>query len=419
MPVLHKLTPLMMAACFFNLKPINIDTGIADENHVRKIDLYFCFKNRAASKTPRRRFKMGIFNFKYAGEAAVPRPVKIWLVIGLFMLFMQIVIGGITRLTGSGLSITKWEIVTGTLPPLNEAAWLDEFDKYKATPQYQKINAGMSLGEFKFIYFWEYLHRLWARWMGVVFAVPFVWFLRRGMLPRSLVGRLGGVIGLAAVAASFGWIMVASGLVNRPWVNAYKLTLHLTIGFSVFAWLLWAALHVFQPTVPKITSAVSLKKWTLGISLLALVQFMLGGVMSGMKAGLFFPTWPDMNGAYLPGVLLDANQWNVENFVNYDSNPFMPALIHVLHRNTAYLLTIMVLWLFFHNLKAQSTPIYRTGNYMLITVLVTQVLLGILTVVNCKAHIPVGLGELHQMGGVLLLAVLIFMNYQLRRSSPK
>lgn len=407
---------MMMAADFFNLKPINIDISHAAENDVRKIAFYFCFKNRAAEREcPSHNFKMSFFNFKYAADSAVPRTVKIWLAIGLFMLLMQIVIGGITRLTGSGLSITKWEIVTGTLPPLNETDWVGEFEQYKATPQYQKINAGMSLGEFKFIYFWEYLHRLWARWMGLVFAVPFVWFLRRGMLPRSLVGRLGGVIALAALAASFGWIMVASGLINRPWVNAYKLTLHLTIGFSVFAWLLWATLHAFQPNVPKIGDA-HLRRWTLWASVVALVQFMLGGVMSGMKAGLFFPTWPDMNGAYLPDALLDASQWNVENFVHYDTNPLMPALIHVLHRNTAYLLTIMVLWLFFHNLKASSTPIYRTGNYVLITVLTTQLLLGVLTVLNCKARIPVGLGELHQMGGVLLLAVLVFMNYQLRES---
>jgi len=153
--------------------------------------------------------------------------VKIWLFIGLVMIFVQVLLGGITRLTGSGLSITKWEIVTGILPPMSQEAWQAEFDLYKATPQYQKINEGMSLSEFKFIYFWEYIHRLWARMMGFVFIIPFVVFLFKGHLDKALIKRLGGVVLMAAIVASFGWIMVASGLEDRPWVNAYKLSLHL------------------------------------------------------------------------------------------------------------------------------------------------------------------------------------------------
>ena len=166
---------------------------------------------------------MGASYFKYR------KAVKVWLIIGLVMIFFQVVIGGVTRLTGSGLSITKWEIVTGTLPPLSDSQWLEEFELYKATPQYQKINEGMSLSDFKFIYFWEYFHRLWARSMGFVFLFPFLFFWWKGWIDKPLMQRLGITVLLAAIVASFGWIMVASGLIDRPWVIAYKLTSRLSI----------------------------------------------------------------------------------------------------------------------------------------------------------------------------------------------
>jgi heme a synthase len=163
--------------------------------------------------------------------------ITTWLFIGVVMVFFQILLGGITRLTGSGLSITRWEIVTGTVPPLNATEWQEAFDLYKETPQYQQINAGMSLSQFKFIFFWEYLHRLWARTMGFVFLFPFIFFLWRRSLSKEILRRLLVVVILAAVAALFGWIMVASGLINRPWVNAYKLTVHLCLGISLFIFL--------------------------------------------------------------------------------------------------------------------------------------------------------------------------------------
>ncbi len=207
----------------------------------------------------------GIFGIEFISQKNIPRIVKIWLCIGLFMVFMQVMIGGITRLTESGLSITKWDIVTGTMPPLTTAQWEHEFDLYKATPQYAKLNFGMEMGSifesgtFKFIYFWEYLHRLWARSMGFVFAIPFFIFLARGMLSKRLIKDLGIVIFLAAVVASVGWIMVASGLINRPWVNGYKLTLHLSLAFLLFGYLLWATFKVFQPS-PKVIHKPMLKK---------------------------------------------------------------------------------------------------------------------------------------------------------------
>ncbi len=165
--------------------------------------------------------------------------VKIWLFIGLVMVFVQVIVGGITRLTESGLSITKWEVISGTLPPLSEADWEQQFELYKSTPQYIEINEGMNLDDFKFIYFWEYIHRFWARIMGFVFLFPFLYFLVKGYLDKALLKKLSIVIFCALLAATFGWIMVASGLVERPWVNAYKLSIHLMIAFSVYVALLW------------------------------------------------------------------------------------------------------------------------------------------------------------------------------------
>ncbi len=338
--------------------------------------------------------------------------VKAWLVLGLFMIFMQVVIGGITRLTGSGLSITKWEIVTGTLPPLNAQEWEEAFDLYKATPQYAKINEGMTMGDFKFIYFWEYIHRLWARVMGFVFIIPLGIFWARGMLDKPLLKRLGVVFLLAALVASFGWIMVASGLVGRPWVNAYKLTAHLSLALILFSYLLWTTFKVFQPRRPVIHN-LALKKWGLGITALAAVQIVLGGIMSGMKAALFYPTWPDMNGKAIPEVLLNTANWTVDNFVNYDTSLFMPALVQLLHRTTAYVLTAIVLWFVFKLLKSQPNKLLRAGAILLVSMLVIQVLLGIFTLADSVGTIPTGLGVFHQAGALLLLSTILFVDYQL------
>lgn len=341
----------------------------------------------------------------------IAKPVRIWLVIGLIMVFFQVVIGGITRLTGSGLSITEWEIVTGTFPPLNAADWQIEFEKYQETPQYAKINAGMSISEFKFIYFWEYFHRLWARTMGFVFIIPFFIFLRKGWLPKPLMRRLLVVVGMAAVVASFGWIMVASGLIERPWVDAYKLTMHLSLAFILFSYLLWTTFHTFTPNKQVIHNS-RFKKFALFITIVIAAQIILGGLMSGMKAGLFYPTFPDMNGEVVPEVVLTSSEWNVENLKEYDKNTFAPALVQVLHRSTAYLLTISILWFFFAARKQEFTRNFSIGNTMLITMLIIQVLLGIFTVINCKATIPVGLGVMHQGGALILLTIALFVNYQ-------
>ena len=349
--------------------------------------------------------------FHWAAETKISKAVKIWLLTGLLMIFMQIVIGGVTRLTGSGLSITRWEIVTGSIPPLSESAWVDAFDLYKETPQYHKINQGMSLDEFKFIFFWEYFHRLWARLMFFVFVLPFAWFLWRGMLSKDLKNWLLLVVFLAGLEGFFGLAMVASGLRERPWVNAYNLTLHLCMGILIFICLLWTTFIAFQPR-PKGWELNGVKRSAWIIFGIAFFQIALGAMMSGTKAGLFYPTWPDMHGAYLPSVLFDSKQWVAERFLQYDSNPFMPTLIQFLHRNTAYFLTILVLWFSIRMLRYNISPQNSRVIWGLLTVLSVQVLLGIFTLIRCIGTVPVDLGVLHQAGAVALISVILWVCYK-------
>lgn len=338
-----------------------------------------------------------------------PRAVRNWLILGLVLIFVQVVVGGITRLTGSGLSITKWEIVTGTLPPLNGTDWLAEFDLYKATPQYEKMNEGMSLGDFKFIYFWEYFHRLWARLMGFAFILPLAYFLFRGYIDRALGKRLGLVFFAAALTASFGWIMVASGLIERPLVNAYKLSMHLGIAFITFGILLWTTLwtHDVRLSAKPSTQLRKLVYWTAGVFV---VQILLGGMMSGMKAALFYPTWPDLNGETIPAVLLNSANWDLQHFIDYDKHPFMAALIQLLHRSTGYVVAFLIAALAWLGLRQNllgtrwSKALWITLGLMLI-----QVFLGIGTLVLSKGGIiPVSWGVLHQAGALLLLTAVLY-----------
>ncbi len=332
------------------------------------------------------------------------------------MIFLQVVIGGVTRLTGSGLSITRWEVITGTIPPLSEQAWEEAFNLYKATPQYAKINQGMSMAAFKFIYFWEYFHRLWARLMFVVFIIPFGLFWWKKMLPKRLVRQLGVVVLLAGLEGFFGWIMVASGLIHRPWVNAYNLTLHLCMALIIFSYLLWITLSTYA--IPSDSSYKhSWKKMSYLMVGVAFFQIALGAMMSGTRAGLFYPTWPDMHGAYLPAILFDSTYWRWDSFTHYDTNPFIPALIQFLHRNTAYLLTMLGLYTGVMLWRQACTPHLRWGALSMVSVLGIQVVLGVITLLNCQGSIPVLLGVLHQLTAVVLLGALVFMARAVSRSA--
>ena len=328
--------------------------------------------------------------------------VQIWLVIGLFMILMQVFIGGITRLTGSGLSITKWEIVTGIIPPLNEKDWVKEFELYKVTPQYHKINKGMSLEDFKFIFFWEYLHRLWARLMGFVFLLPLIYFVKKGLISNVVKKRLTIVFLLAAVVASFGWIMVASGLIERPWVNAYKLSFHLCLALILFLYLLWVLILEIgfdnkNTILPKYV------KFYRTIFVLSFIQIFLGGMMSGMKAALVYPTWPKIGTGYIPDVLLKGVNWTVYNLTHYEKSYFLAGLIHFLHRNLAYFIFLFTLVVFLKSVSNTNWSVLRTSLFINFILLLVQLFLGVFILISSFGSIPLWYGVFHQLIGFVFI----------------
>lgn len=342
----------------------------------------------------------------------IKNAIRIWLWVGFVMILLQILIGGVTRLTGSGLSITKWEIVTGTLPPLNHDQWISEFEAYKNTPQYLKINKGMKLSDFKFIYFWEYFHRLWARMMGFVFLIPALLFWWRGFFPRWLKRRVINIFLLAALVASFGWIMVASGLLDRPWVSAYRLSLHLILAVMLLAYLFWTILLCYPV---KRIMAPKLKKTAFWISTALLIQIFLGGMVSGMKAALLYPTFPKMNDDWIPGILFNKANWLVENIIIYENSPFFPALVHTVHRGWAYIICGLIVYFMLRLKSIQLTEFLSYSQWLLLSLLVIQILLGILTVLNSIGTVPIFYGVAHQVMGILLFCVSLIFTFVLKK----
>jgi len=347
----------------------------------------------------------------------VSKSVRIWLFIGVVMVFMQIMIGGITRLTDSGLSITEWAVIQGTIPPLNHKDWLEAFDKYKiaAKKQYESIHADMTLSEFKVIYFWEYFHRLWARTLGFVFLFPFLYFMGKKKIPRWLLRRLGITIGLAILVATFGWIMVASGLNDdqRTWVSAYKLVGHLCLASLLFGYLVWTWLMAGRKTNPLKENTGTGKLYRLGwlILVVLIVQIIFGGLMAGMRAGLVHPYFP----MFVEGENLSAvfKQKNLD-FLNYEASAYVKMVVQIMHRTTAYLLTGMILFFFVRLRKLKLSRELKRGNYLLLVMIAVQFLLGVLTIINCFGKVPVLYGSLHQGGAFILFGILLFVLNKLK-----
>lgn len=329
------------------------------------------------------------------------------------MLIGQVILGGITRLTGSGLSITKWDIITGIIPPLGKQQWNEAFELYKQTPQFHQINSEFSLKNFKAIYFWEYMHRLWVRLLGIIFLIPFIYFVIKKKIDWYLIKRLLIVVILAGLTASAGWIMVMSGLVDRPWVNAYKLTLHfilaiLTIGVLVKT---IADVYYFENK-----SNADHSGFTLFLLMITFIQLTLAGLMSGMKAALYYPTWPSMNGKVIPGVLRDGANWTLHNLTNYDSYDFAPALIQFSHRLFAYIILSLTMFYYFKKRNNTYTRAIKWLTYTYSLVLF-QIFLGILTLIKSKTGIPILYAVLHQLTGLLFFISLLFLHLSLRKKN--
>lgn len=349
----------------------------------------------------------------------IARPVRIWLLTGVVMVFFQVVIGGVTRLTDSGLSITEWAVIQGTLPPLNEAEWQVAFDKYKvaAKKQYETLHADMTLPEFKVIFFWEYGHRLWARMMGFVFLFPFLWFLLKKQLPGWLLGRLGVVIGLAMLAAVFGWIMVASGLNNdnRTWVSAYKLVTHLGIATALFAYLYWTWLRAAQPVAVD-GHLAGLRRLGWWVAAVLFVQIAFGGLMAGMRAGLIhahFPVFIEWGRFWQ---VLTASPVDSAQLLDYEPQQSIKAVVQLLHRGMAWVLVVLSVLLFLKIRRESVSKQLQLGGNLLMGMLFVQFLLGVLTIINCVGRVPLFWGAVHQAGALVLLAVVLSVNYQFSKS---
>ncbi|KAB0680725.1 COX15/CtaA family protein [Aureimonas leprariae] len=321
------------------------------------------------------------------------RPVRLWLYAVALVLFALVLVGGATRLTESGLSITEWKPIHGVVPPLSAAEWQEEFELYQRIPQYTELNEGMSLDGFKTIYWWEWTHRFLARFVGVVFAVPLLLFWLTGRLPSPLKPRLLGILALGAVQGGIGWWMVASGLSARTDVSQYRLAVHLTTACIIFASTLWVARglarHSDDPP-PSVGSA-----WAAGaIVVLALCQIYLGGLVAGLNAGMTFNTWPLMDGQIVPrGLLTMAPAWR-----NFFENVMT---VQFMHRASAYLLLAVVAlhaaasWV----LAPRTTHARRAA--VLLALVVCQAALGITTLLLA---VPIGWALLHQAGALVVLA---------------
>ncbi|HET9055525.1 MAG TPA: COX15/CtaA family protein [Chitinophagaceae bacterium] len=343
------------------------------------------------------------------------RPVAIWLLIGVFMIMVQVLLGGVTRLTGSGLSITEWKPILGALPPMNEQDWNVAFEKYKQIGQYKFLNPHFSLHDFKSIYFWEWLHRNWARFMGFVFAVPFIIFIIQRRFKKEMINPLLILFILGALQGFIGWIMVASGLNDENiYVNHIRLAIHFMSALGLLCYTFWFALKLLVPP-QKVTANTSLRKLTWWIISVLIVQLVYGAFMAGHKAATISSTWPDINGYIIPPNLFKEAPW-VSNFTENKT------MVQFLHRGLAYLLIILLIfWTLKASLHKSSDFLYKT-RWIPVALVLVQVSLGIFTIINSTKIVPQQWGvfewlaELHQVVAMFLLMSLVWVLYLVKGS---
>ena len=346
------------------------------------------------------------------------KPIAIWLLIGVGMIVVQILLGGITRLTGSGLSITEWNVVTGTFPPTNNQLWLLEFDKYKLTPQYNLLNFDFTLQDFKKIFFWEWFHRFWARLIGVVFAIPFIVFLIQKRFRPSMVKPMLILFLLGALQGAIGWIMVASGLEGEAiYVKPTKLALHFIFAMGLLCYTFWFALDLLVPK-EKIVSSPSVRKLNIGILAVLVLQLVYGAFMAGHKAATAAATWPDINGHIIPPGMMGSN----EGLLNLVDNKIT---IHFIHRGLAYLLLILIILLTIRLYKVTGPSLINKTKWWPLLLVIAQIILGIASVLWSLKIIPNQWGlfewmaQLHQLVAMCLLLSLIWILYLVRNKTQQ
>jgi len=336
-----------------------------------------------------------------APSSARPRALSLWLFVIAAMVLAMVVVGGITRLTESGLSIARWEPIAGTLPPLGEAQWQAEFAAYKATPQYLRVNSGMNLGEFKNIFFWEYVHRLLGRLIGLVFALPLLWFAWKRAIPRGYGWKLVGILALGGLQGAIGWWMVASGLVDRPEVSHIRLAIHLLTALTIFSASLWVGLDL--RALGTDAEARPARMPTAGIWALSLLvlQLMFGAYVAGLDAGFAFNSWPKMGDEWFPTEAPMMTPW-LRNLVDN------PVMVQFIHRWLAWAVAAGVAALAFEAFRREQ----NVWGAAVIVAVALQISLGIATLV---AGVPIPLAATHQGMAVILLGTILAASHALGR----
>ena len=322
-----------------------------------------------------------------AGATPGDRPVALWLLACCAMIFAVAVIGAITRLTDSGLSIMEWAPVTGILPPLGEAEWARVFALYREIPEYQVEHGSMTLEAFKGIFWWEYVHRLWGRLIGIAFAAPFLWFLLRGRLRRPLVPHLVVMFLLGGLQGGLGWFMVASGFAGRTDVSQYRLVAHLVLALVIYGYLLWVALGLLRPM-----ARAALDPALLGFAGLVSLTIVSGGFVAGLDAGFIYNSFPLMDGALLPPDYGALGPW----FLNPSENP---AAAQFNHRTLAIATLVYAALLWARSRRPGPPAQARSAITLVLLLALLQVALGILALLTV---VPVWLGALHQAGAIAL-----------------
>ena len=324
------------------------------------------------------------------------RAVRAWLFSVAALIAIMVLVGGATRLTESGLSIVEWKPVTGTLPPLDQAQWEQAFEAYRQIPQYRQLNAGMTLSEFKTIFWWEWSHRLLGRVIGVVYLLPFLYFLWRGGMGSELKRRLWLIFGLGALQGAVGWWMVASGLSERIEVSQYRLATHMVLALLIFAAVVWTLRRLSER--PSLVVSLRLKITSAALLVLTFAQLYLGALVAGLRAGLIYNTWPDIDGAFIPS---GARLWFEQPWWR---NLFENTLtVQFEHRMTAYALFAIALLHAFDAIVSRAGAAARSALWLAAAVTL-QALLGILTLIN---QVPLALALSHQAVAILVLTLAV------------
>jgi cytochrome c oxidase assembly protein subunit 15 len=328
-----------------------------------------------------------------ASSIAARRQISLWLFGVSALVFAMVIVGGLTRLTESGLSITEWKPVMGALPPMSEAAWQDAFQKYQKIPQYEIVNKGMSLGDFKSIFWWEWSHRLLGRLIGFAFALPFLWFLATRKIERKLAPQLAIMFVLGGAQGALGWWMVKSGLSQRIDVSQYRLVAHLGLATAIYAYMLWVALGLWSER-PVLAVSTALRRSALALVPLVYAQMMLGGFVAGLKAGYIYNTWPKIDGALVPSGLFAQTPWWRNFFESALTAQFD-------HRMVAYAVAVCVGWHWVATRRSGSAEARRSAIWLALAVL-AQICLGIWALLEV---VPVPLGAAHQAGAMIVFTL--------------